>query len=130
MIKAEVIRSGTGWMKRFSQATIRRATVDTLQDMLPGIADEARRDCPASSWGKEHLRDTIGYGIDREKGYGYIKAGGTWAVWYAHLIERGFTDRSGRFHPGRRFMGNAVQAHAKEIITGFRSRLRRRLSSG
>lgn len=130
MIKAEVIRTGRGWMDRFNRASIRQATLDVLREELPRMAEDARRNTPQSSWSKEHLRDTVGYGVDREKGYGYLKAGGTFAVWYAHLIERGFTDRSGRFHRGRRFMGRAIQDHSTAVLVGLRRHLEKRLSHG
>ncbi len=130
MIKVEIIKSGRGWMDRFHQSTIRQATLDALRDELPRMAEDARRNTPVSPRSKEHLRDTVGYGIDREKGYGYLKAGGTFAVWYAHLIERGFTDRAGRFHRGRRFMGRAIEDHSQDVLVGLRRHLERRLSHG
>jgi len=130
MIKAEIIRGGIQWRDRFHPTTFRAATVDALEQELPAVVDEARQNVLVSPFSKEHLRDTIEYGVDRQKGMGWIQAGGTRVVWYAHLIERGFTDRAGRYHPGMRFMGKAIQAHSVEIMRKLRSNLRRRLRHG
>lgn len=130
MIKAEIIKSGKQWTGRANGPTFRAAWLDALRDELPMVAAEARRDVPMSPWSKEHLKNTVGWGIDKRKGQGYIKAGGTPAVWYAHLIERGFTDRAGRFHPGQQFMGKAIYRHSADILRSYRKHLDRRLRSG
>lgn len=130
MIRAEVIKGGTRWTGRANGSTFRAAWVDALRDELYVIAEEARRNVPVSPFSKQHLKNTIGWGINKQKGQGYIKAGGTLAVWYAHLIERGFTDRAGRFHPGQQFMGKAIYRHSGDILRSYRKHLHRRLVSG
>lgn len=150
MIRAEIVRSPRGWTRNATKPTFRAVMVSALREELPGAAADARRRVPVSSYAKQHLRDTIGWGIDRAKGQGYLKAGGTRVVWYAHLVELGFHGytgsrmRGGRrirgnhrthmarggFHPGVRFMGKAIQGRSDDILRSYRKHLDRRLRSG
>lgn len=46
---------------------------------------------------------------------------------HAHLIEYGFTDRGGRWHPGTPFLGPALDALAGEVIERMAAEMSRKI---
>lgn len=59
----------------------------------------------------------------RKKGKRVYRIGGNEKAWYAHFIDYGFTDRSGVFHPGNRFLRDAIDMNRDRIRTEILDKL-------
>jgi hypothetical protein len=70
--------------------------------------DAPRRSGSRTSWNS--IREQIGSvtAMDRDGWYAGVYTEANDRVRHAMLIERGFTDRSGRRHPGRRWLKGAL----------------------